>query len=420
MEEIELFRRLGLALAIGLLFGLERGWQARDEAEGTRIAGLRTFALTGLLGGICAWLGTATGPVFLGLAFLGLAALVAVTYWAQLRADDDLGLTTEVAMLLAFVLGAAAVLGDMAAAAASAVVATALLSLKRILHGWVAQIRRFELAALVQLAVISVVILPVLPRQGFGPGQALNPHDLWWAVVIVAGLSFLGYGAMRVAGAGLGAVITGLLGGLASSTSTTLALARLVRDDARLAPLLSVGIVLAGAVTFLRVMVVATIFAPGLLGALALPLGTMAATGIAGAGLLALSAGRQKKTPTGLDELSNPLALGTALSFGIVLVVVILGTHYLRQWFGESGVYAAAAVSGLTDVDALTISVAQLSRGDLSSQAASGAIVLAVAVNTTVKGAMALVVGGRDLGLRVLAVYAAALAAGALTLALRP
>lgn len=420
MEEIELFRRLGLALAIGLLFGLERGWHARDEAEGKRTAGLRTFALAGLLGGVCGWLGQLAGPAFLGFAFLALTALVALTYWAELRTDDDIGLTTEVAMLLTFALGAAAVLGDMAAAAASAVVATALLSLKRVLHGWVARIRRFELAALVQLAVISVVILPVLPRRGFGPGDLLNPHDLWWAVVIVAGLSFLGYAAMRVAGARLGAVITGLFGGLASSTSTTLALSRLVREDARLGPLLSVGVVLAGSVTFLRVLVVATIFAPELPGLLALPLGAMAATGAAGAGVLALSAGRQTKASADLEGMSNPLALGTALSFGAVLVAVLLGTHYLRLWFGDGGVHAAAALSGLTDVDALTISVARLSRGDLALPAATSAIVLAVSVNTAVKGAIALVVGGRGFGLRVLAVYLATLAAGAAALMLAP
>ncbi|TCO74119.1 MgtC/SapB family protein [Rhodovulum euryhalinum] len=416
MEDIELFRRLGLALAIGLLFGLERGWHTRDEAEGTRVAGLRTFGLTGLLGGICGWLVPFTGPTFLGLAFLAVTVLVAVTYWAQLGADDDLGLTTEMALVLTFALGAAALLGDMGAAAASAVVATALLSLKRVLHGWVARIRQFELAALVQLAVISVVVLPLLPDRPFGPGQTLNPHELWWAVVVVAGLSFLGYAAMRLAGAGLGAVITGLFGGLASSTSTTLALSRLVREDARLGPMLAIGVVLAGSVTFLRVLVLATIFAPGLLGPLAPPLVAMAVTGFAGAGFLALWAGQQRKSAADLDGLTNPLALGTALSFGAVLVVVLIGTHYFRLWFGEGGVYAAAALSGLTDVDALTISVARLSRTDLALPAAAVAIVLAVSVNTAVKTGIAFAVGGRAFGLRILAVHGTVLGVGAAVL----
>ncbi|GHG97191.1 MgtC/SapB family protein [Pseudodonghicola xiamenensis] len=416
MDEIELFRRLGLALGIGLLLGLERGWHAREDAEGSRAAGLRTFALVGLLGGLCGWISLFTSPLFLGFAFLALTMLVAVAYWVQIDGDDDLGLTTEVALLLTFALGAVALLGDMAVAAASAVMAVALLSLKRVLHGWVARIRRFELAALLQLAVISVVILPLLPRQGYGPGGTLNPYELWWAVVLVAGLSFLGYVAMRVAGARVGAAIAGLFGGLASSTSTTLALSRMVRGDSGLGPSLAVGVVLAGAVTFLRVLIVGTIFCRDLLGPLAWPLGVMGLTGLVGAGGLALAARPQRKASSDLKGVTNPLALGTALTFGAVLVVVLLGTYYLRLWFGEGGVYVVAALSGLTDVDALTISVARLSRNDLALQAAAVAIVLAVSVNTSVKGLIALVVGGRDFGLRVLGVYAIVLAAGGATI----
>ena len=147
----------------------------------------------------------------------------------RLKEDDDVGLTTEVAFLLAFSLGAASVLGEMAAAAAIAVVAALLLSMKTRLHRWVAEIERLELEAILKLALISVVILPLLPDQGYGPGATLNPYQLWWAVVIVAGLSFFGYAAIRLGGASLGILVTGLFGGLASSTSTTLALSRLVR-----------------------------------------------------------------------------------------------------------------------------------------------------------------------------------------------
>ncbi|MDD8023533.1 MAG: DUF4010 domain-containing protein, partial [Paracoccaceae bacterium] len=290
------------------------------------------------------------------------------------------------------------------------------LALKRVLHGWVAHIQRFELAALVQLAVISVVILPLLPRKGFGPGQILNPYELWWAVVLVACLSFLGYAAMRMVGTRVGAVIAGVFGGLASSTSTTLALSRLVRSDPQLGPSLAIGVVLAGSVTFLRVLVISTVFAPDLLTTLALPLGTMAAVGLSGAGILAHLARKQRKATSDLGGLTNPLAFGTALSFGAVLIAVLLGTHYLQLWFGAGGLYTAAALSGLTDVDALTISVARASRGDLGLSSAATAIVIALAVNTTVKGAIAVVTGGASFGVRVVAVYAAALVAGAATL----
>ncbi len=416
MDELEISRRLGLALAIGLLFGLERGWHRREASEGNRIAGIRTFALTALAGAVVGWIASVTTPVVLGLGFVALAALVAVSYWTRLRDDTDIGLTTEVALLLVFVLGAAAVLADMAPVAASGVVAAALLSFKAALHRWIEHIRRFELAAVVQLALISVVILPVLPDKGFGPGAVLNPYELWWAVVIVAGLSFFGYAAMRVAGAELGVIMTGLFGGLASSTSTTLVLSRLVREDRALAPLVAIGVVTAGSVTFLRVLVVASIFEPGLLGLLAPPMAAMAVTGVAGAFVLHAMRARASGRNADIESLSNPLALRMALSFGAILTVVVLGTHYLKAAFGDAGVYAAAALSGVTDVDALTISVARMTGADLAGAAAANAIFIAVGVNTAVKGGIAGAVGGTGIGLRVIGIYIAVLMAGATAL----
>ena len=412
MDEPTLFMRLGLALAIGLLLGLERGWHGREASEGDRIAGIRTFALTGLLGGICGWLAIETAPVFPALAFLALAAVLAVSYWVRLREDDDLGLTTEIALLLTFALGVMASIGPMAPAAAVAVVATLLLGMKPKLHGWIRQIDRFELDALFKLALISVAILPLLPDRGYGPGKVLNPFELWSAVVIVAGLSFIGYVAIRIAGARIGILATGLFGGLASSTSTSLALARLVRAQDGLAPLAAAGIVIAGAVTFLRILALVAAFEPALLRPLALPMGVMAATGLAGAGLLSTLARDISRPADRIDGPANPLELSGALAFGALLAIVLLGVHYLKAWFGTGGVYAGAAVSGLTDVDALTISVSRLARDDLALAQAAVAIFVSASVNTGVKGGIALVAGGRALGGRVIAVYAAVILAG--------
>lgn len=416
MDELDLFARLGLALAIGLLFGIERGWHGRDESEGDRIAGVRTFALTGLLGGITGWLTSLTGPLVLGLALTGLALLLAASYWAQLREDDDFGLTTEIAMMLSFVLGAASVLGEMAPAAAVAVIAALLLAMKPMLHRWVGQIERFELHALFKLALISVVILPLLPDQGYGPGEVLNPFELWRAVVIVAGLSFFGYVAIRIAGTRIGIPATGLFGGLASSTSTTLALARLVRAQSAFAPLASAGILIAGSVTFLRILALVAIFEPSLVLPLTLPMLAMAATGFLGALAVHLGTRSKKEGPDGLESIANPLELRVALTFGVLLALVLLGVHYLRDWLGTGGVLMAAAISGMTDVDALTISVARLVGGDLPASSGTTAIFIAAAVNTAVKGGIALVAGNAQLGMRVIAVYAAVIAAGAAAL----
>lgn len=416
MSDLEIFQRLGLALAIGLLFGLERGWHQRDRPEGGRIAGVRTFAIAGLLGGVCGWLASLTAPVVLAVAFLGLSGLVAVTYWMRSKVANDIGLTTAVAFLLAFSLGAASVLGEMAPPAAVAVVAAVLLSMKTRLHRWVARIERLELEAVLKLALISVVILPLLPNQGYGPGATLNPYHIWWAVVVVAGLSFFGYAAMHLGGAGLGMLLTGLFGGLASSTSTTLALSRLVHAQRNLAQPAAAGIVIAGSVTFLRILVLVAIFQPVLIAPLALPMGAMAGVGLAGAGLFWLLGGGGKPGQEKLAEIANPLELKTALSFGAALAVVLLAVHYLEAWIGAGGVYAAAALSGVTDVDAVTISVSKLVDTDLVATTAATAIFIATSVNTMVKAGISMAVGNRSLGLRVGLVYIAVILAGAVSL----
>jgi uncharacterized membrane protein (DUF4010 family) len=411
MDEFDLFRRFGVALAVGLLLGLERGWHERDEREGGRIAGLRTFAVVGLLGGVSGWLAALTGAVVLAFSVLGLSGLLALSYWIRLKENDDLGLTTEVALLLTFGLGAAAVLGDPALPAATAVVAALLLTMKQRLHRWVARIDRLELDALLRLALISVVVLPLLPDRGYGPGAVLNPYEIWWAVVIVAGLSFVGYAAVRLGGADLGILLTGLFGGLASSTSTTLALSRLARRQAGLGPVAASGAVVAGSVTFLRVLAIAAIFQPSLIAPLALPMGVMAVTGLGGAAILRWR-DRDKDGASDLDVVANPLDLGVALSFGALLTLVLLALHYLELWLGEAGIQFAAALSGVTDVDAITISVARLAGEDLAVNAAATAIFIAAAVNTAVKAGIALAVGGKAMGLRVGVVYTLVLTAG--------
>ncbi len=420
MSELDIVVRLGLALAIGLLLGIERGWHGREESEGDRIAGIRTFALTGLLGGVSGWLADLTTPLLPALALLALAGLLSASYWARLQDDDDLGLTTEIALLLTFSLGAAAALGAMTPAAGGAVVAALLLSMKRRLHGWIRRIEALELEAVLKLALLSVVILPMLPDQGYGPGEVLNPYEIWWAVVIVAGLSFLGYVAIRLAGARFGMLATGLFGGLASSTSTSLALARLAKAQEALASPAAAGIVTAGSVTFLRILILVAVFEPALVAPLAVPMALMAAVGLGGAALIHVLTDETMTTADEIRSIANPLELMTAFAFGAVLAVVLLAIHHLEDWLGAGGVYAAAAISGITDVDALTISVSRLVEDDVPAASGAVAIFIAASVNTTVKAGISLVAGGRRVGFRVVAVYGAVLPAGAAGFLLAP
>ncbi len=413
MDEIELFKRVGLSLAIGLLFGIERGWHTRKEHGGLRIAGVRTFALMGLLGGVIGALSLEVGDLLIALGFVGFAALIVVAHILRTREREkpDFGITTEVASMLAFALGIVSVRGDMAMAAAAGVVATALLAVKPALHGWVKQLKRLELTAGIELLIISVVLLPVLPDRGFGPGGALNPYALWWIVVLVAGLSFIGYVAIRVAGARAGTLFAALFGGLASSTAVAVAFARMGKRSRALQPVLAAGVVISAATMFPRTLVLVGILNWDLVPQLAWPLGTMAVAGYAAGALLARakSTGRSAE----LTTLPNPLELAMAIKFGAFLAVVVLLAQLLQTWLGDEGLYLLAAISGLTDVDAVTVSMARMAKlQDLALPVAATAVTVATFVNTLVKAGIVVWICGGDMAWRVGAAFAAVLAAG--------
>ena len=224
---METLLNLGLALALGLLVGVERGWQEREAAEGSRLAGIRTFSLISLLGGLWELLGRGSGEIVLGIAFLAFVVLMSAAHVAEARASHDYGVTTLIAALITFALGALSVRGEHAVAATAAVLTTIILSLKPILHRWLRRIEQQELTAALKLLLISVVILPILPDRGYGPWQALNPHELWWLVILIAVISFAAYCAVKIAGPERGILLAGFLGGLVSSTAVSLHLARL-------------------------------------------------------------------------------------------------------------------------------------------------------------------------------------------------
>ncbi|MCG8695509.1 MAG: MgtC/SapB family protein, partial [Minwuiales bacterium] len=232
LDDLDLFVRLAVALASGMLIGLERGWEGRDLPEGSRIAGVRTFGLVGLLGGAVVLFAGDFSGVFLAAVALGLALFAAVAYWRASRIAADIGITTLVVLLLAFVLGALAGAGYLVPASAAAVVVAILLGIKPELHGILQRMDRTELLASLRLLLLSVVVLPVLPDQGYGPWQALNPYRIWWMVVLIAAISYAGYLSIRLIGTRRGILLTGLLGGLASSTAVTLSFARLAQRGA--------------------------------------------------------------------------------------------------------------------------------------------------------------------------------------------
>jgi len=404
-----------LALSIGLLIGLERGWHEREAPEGRRIAGIRTFGLIGLLGGLWALLGQIFGPVVLGIAFVTLAALLITAHLQDVRIDNDVGTTTVVASLVTFTLGALAVQGETTVAATMAVITMTLLSLKPVLHQWLRNLEARDLEAGIKLLLISVVVLSVLPNKGFGPWHSLNPYEIWWLVVLIAGISFAGYVAIKLAGARGGILLTGFLGGLVSSTATTLNLVRL-KPHGALVNVTAGGIVLATATMFPRMLVEVAVVNISLLPPLLAPMLTMMFV----AGICSLWLGRKQSIQSPGDaalELKNPLALTMAIQFGLLLAVVMLAAEGVRAWLGEPGLFLLAGISGIADVDAITLSLARMGRGDIDQNVVTYAIVLAAFVNTFVKGLIVAILGGTRLSLRVIPIFLAVFISGVLALA---
>lgn len=416
--------RLAVALAIGLLVGLERGWERREAAEGQRAAGLRTFGLISLLGGVTALVAVGPyGAIWAAAVLLALGTIVAIGYLRESEVDRDVSATTAVAALLTFGLGALAGRGELSAASSTAVVVALLLGFKPELHAMVRRIERAELLATLRLLLISVVILPVLPDRDLGPWNAFNPYRVWWMVVLVVGVSYVGYFAVRLLGERRGILATALLGGLVSSTAVAFDLGRRARQQAGSRVLLAAGVVVASTTMFPRMLVLVAAVAPGLTALLLWPLGLATAAGAGAAAWLLWRAGTREEKPGAVTEAHNPrnpIEMAAALRFGLLLAAVMVLARVAVVRFGAVGLYALAALSGLVDVDPITLSVASMAKqNELSAALAATAISLSAAVNTLVKPIIVMVLGEVRVGAQVGAALTASLVFGAFGLWLR-
>jgi uncharacterized membrane protein (DUF4010 family) len=403
VDQPELLERLVVALALGMLMGLERGWEQRELAEGQRVAGIRTFGLVSLLGGVAALLGGENPGTLLAAMILALGTLAAVGYWRMSERHDDLSITSAAAALLAFTLGALAGRGQLVPAASAAVVVTLVLGAKPELHGLIERIDRAELLATIRLLLFSVVLLPILPDRGYGPWQALNPYQLWWMVVIVASISYVGYFAVRILGGQRGVLLTGVLGGMVSSTAVAVSLSRIGRQRPELEQPLAMGVIAASSIMFPRILVIVAAIAPLLVRRLAWPLMAASAAGFAIAGWYAIRLRKTGEVPA--DHAGrgprNPLDLRTAVEFVLILTAVMIATRAAQAWLGRPGLYVVAALSGVVDVDAISLSLASMPGGSASGTTAAAGIMIASAMNTASKSAIVYAIGGRAMGTRV-------------------
>lgn len=388
--------RLAIALAIGLLIGLERGWSSREEKEGARAAGIRTHALSGLLGGVSGKLSSLTDPSVFGLAFLAFALVTSLFHWSEMRVERSVSATGAVAGLLAFALGAYAVLGDPTTAAAAAVASVILLALKQPLHGWLKRLEWIDIRAVLVLATMTFLFLPVLPDYALDPWNALNPAQIWKYAIFICAISFSGYIATRIFGARTGISLAALAGGIVSSTATTLSLARFARSDPKTSRLAAGGALLSGAVMAARVLLITFTLAPSLLSGISAPLLTaMIVQMLIGWRYLY----HHETTPSPPLHLQNPFDLVSALQLAALIGFILLVTAITIQYLGENALLALAALSGIADVDAITLSLAGMADGAAVPQTLMAGILLATATNAVTKIAISAFVGGRSLGL---------------------
>ena len=400
VSEQQVIIQLAVALLLGALTGLQRGWAAREQKSGERVAGMRTYALVGLLGGIATLLSLKVTAWVLPSTLLAVCIAAVIAYRARMLQMGYYSITGIIGLLLTFSFGALAVAVDITIAATAAVITTIILDNKNEIHSALNRLQEHELDAALKLLLISVVMLPLLPNEDMGLGGMLNPYKIWWMVVLIASISFAGYFAMRVGGTEKGILFTSLFAGLASSTALTLHFSRLARQTPQISALLSSGILLACGTMYLRILLYCAMITPTLLGYLVAPLLVMTLVLYFPALLIwrTYRNGTRVEQPT-LNN--NPLDLKSALLLGALLTVILLLASVLQQWLGNAGIYVLAAVSGITDVDAITLSLARMSQSGLESKTVLIGIIIASSVNNLMKAGMAVSIGGRAMLLRV-------------------
>jgi len=397
--QTQLLYRFAVALVIGLFMGLQREYAyRRTENDGELLAGARTFSILALLGAV-----SALGADEVDNALLPVGAVIAVGtllaighFWRARR--EEIGLTTEMAALVALFTGMVCFWGHLRLAAALGVGTAVLLSLKGHTLRLANRIDREDVYATLKFAVITVIVLPLLPQQGYGPApfDVVTPYNVWLMVVLISGISFLGYVLIQVVGPTRGVGLTGLLGGLASSTAVTLSVAEQSRDAKGLDRAFALAVISAWSIMFVRVIVEVAVVHPPLLWTVGAPVVAVFAVALAYCGYLYF--GQPSEAYEGEQTFRNPFRLGPAITFGALYAVILVVTSAADTYFGDAGIYVSSVVAGLADVDAITLSMAQLQgRSEISARAATRAILIAGAANTVLKGGIVAVTGSRSL-----------------------
>lgn len=400
-----------IALGLGLLVGLQK------ERVASPLAGLKTFALVSLLGAVSALLGADTGPWVIVAGLLAVTALMVVGNVVSVhRGLHNPGQTTEVAMVLTFLVGALVVTGPREVAIALGAIIAMLLHLREELKDWVARLNDRDVRAFMQFVVIWLVVLPILPDQTYGPYQVLNPRQIWLMVVLIVGLNVAGYAAFRLMGARAGTLLAGVLGGVISSTATTMGYARQSKANESTSGTAAVVVWIASGVVFVRILVEIGAVAPSFLPVAAGPLAVLMGVFALGALTIFRSATDQGESPL---EPGNPSELKPALFFGALYAAVLLAIAAAEDLLGNAGLFATAAVSGLTDIDAITLSTSRLVATDVVDPSTGWRVIVVAAMSNMVfKFGLAASLGSRTMSRRLGILFAIAIVAGVALVAL--
>ncbi len=413
--DISVFYQLGVAFALSTLVGLEREHRYQlDKTNG--FGGIRTFSLIGLFGALSYVIGEKIPYLFIVFS-AGFFLFIVASYLMTGYLQRSSGATSEVAAIIVYLIGVMSALELYFLATVIALVVLSMLYFKDTLHNWAKSLKSRELVSTIEFMIIAFVVLPMLPNQAYGPYDFFNPYIVWLMVVFISGISFLSYVAIKILGQKRGIAITGFLAGFISSTALTFSFSSESKKNRSVVNPFALAIVIASTAMFFRVLLEVSVLNSNLLSYLIWPLVTMGGVGILGAFYLWMS---KEKTPKDLGEkmikMKSPFSLVPAIKFAAVFSLIFLVSKFASDVMGDKGIYLTSFVSGLMDVDAMTVSMANAAKTGLDYSTASLAIIIAAMTNTFAKGLIFLIFGSLKVALRILAVFALMLIAGAIVL----
>ncbi|MBJ7880316.1 MgtC/SapB family protein [Gelidibacter salicanalis] len=408
---------LGIAFGLGLLVGLQR------QKSKSEMAGVRTFTLISMLGVMAGFLSREyDNPYILPILGLCVAAMLMMANYIKIKKFDqaDVGQTTEVAALLMFAIGAYLVMGSQLVGIFVGATMAVLLYIKEKLHDFIDSLSNKDLSAIMTLAGISLIILPILPDRTFGPLDVINPKNIWLMVTLIVGISVVGYFIYKLVGKKVGIIFNGILGGLISSTATTVSYARKTKDQRSISKMAVFVITTASMVSMIRVLIEIAVIVPEKLGALFLPiLAEIIVVALLAIGLFYIV--NKDTTDEKMPEPENPAQFKSAIIFGLLYGFILLLVAFTKKQFGENALYIVSIISGLTDVDAITLSLSQMMKADrLETDLGWRLILLATISNLVFKGVMAIVIGAKEMAKWIMMVFGIALTSGLLILWLWP